>query len=448
MEKLLRQVGEKETEIDMLIKLSKEDLWKRDLDDFIEEWRFQLEDERKRQRAIVQGRRESKKFKVPAKNPTKKRKGYDEDLDDSEFDLHKPKKAATSSKITQSKITTFAPKPRIDWPTQSRRTSTDGTSDPIEELNDDVSSKRPEKEKKQAMKPKEGGTKTAKLAEESKPVVIVKTSDTRDVQAEKPKSRQARAVAKKPVKYVSSSESDSDNGDDLLGDVSKMVKGLPNTGIESKQFFSTSISRPGSSSGYQIQSKPTIKPAVESEDETDYVNLIPQQSPRRSILVTAKESTMTDDEDDVSIRAPTVPAKAVSKRVPAAKAAKADETTTKATSRAAKGTKAKANAPSKKTVQSPVAKAYAKKLAKKRVIDSDDEMEALADDMLQSSGSSRDDEGDALVNSKSAAARPSRRAAATTKKSTYVFDESSEDVDESSSGEPTEDEADSGFLSD
>ena len=41
VEKLLKQVGDKELEIDTLLKLTKEDLWKRDLDEFIAEWRFQ-----------------------------------------------------------------------------------------------------------------------------------------------------------------------------------------------------------------------------------------------------------------------------------------------------------------------------------------------------------------------------------------------------------------------
>src|SRR5699024_5978024 len=42
VDKLRKQIGEKEMEIDALIKLSKEDIWKQDLEDFISEWRFQL----------------------------------------------------------------------------------------------------------------------------------------------------------------------------------------------------------------------------------------------------------------------------------------------------------------------------------------------------------------------------------------------------------------------
>ena len=45
IEKLRRQIGDKELEIDALIKLSKEDLWNKDLDDFLDQWRFELENE-------------------------------------------------------------------------------------------------------------------------------------------------------------------------------------------------------------------------------------------------------------------------------------------------------------------------------------------------------------------------------------------------------------------
>jgi DNA topoisomerase-2 len=44
VEKLLRQIGDKEMEVDILMKKSKEDLWKHDLGEFIAEWRLQLEE--------------------------------------------------------------------------------------------------------------------------------------------------------------------------------------------------------------------------------------------------------------------------------------------------------------------------------------------------------------------------------------------------------------------
>ncbi len=97
IEKLSKQIGDMEGEIDKLIKLTKEDLWLRDLDAFINEWRFQLEDEeRLRKKAANMGRRASNKLKIGAKGPAaKKRKAQGEDPDDSDFGqlavMRKPK---------------------------------------------------------------------------------------------------------------------------------------------------------------------------------------------------------------------------------------------------------------------------------------------------------------------------------------------------------------------
>ena len=87
VEKLSKQIGDKEAEIDELIKLTKEDLWNSDLDAFINEWRFQIEDEeRMRKKASSMGRRASNKLKFGAKGPpARKRKAQGEDPDDSDF---------------------------------------------------------------------------------------------------------------------------------------------------------------------------------------------------------------------------------------------------------------------------------------------------------------------------------------------------------------------------
>ncbi|KMU81332.1 hypothetical protein CISG_08743 [Coccidioides immitis RMSCC 3703] len=99
VEKLLRQIGDKELEIDALIKLSKEDLWKRDLDEFITEWRNQLEDEERRaKKARSYGRRTSTKLKTAGRAPAgKKRKALGDD-DDSDF-APKAKKATVVNKV-------------------------------------------------------------------------------------------------------------------------------------------------------------------------------------------------------------------------------------------------------------------------------------------------------------------------------------------------------------
>ncbi len=215
-----------------------------------------------------------------------------------------------------------------------------------------------------------------------------------------------------------------------------MVKGLPALNGDSRSFFSTSASRPGSSAGYKAASRAPSKMVDDlSADETDYTKLVPQQSPRRSILVTAKDNQITDDEDDdVDTRLMSRPPP----RAPAAMSAK--PTNAKAPVPNAKPVKKAAKkevaAPSKKNTQSPVAKAYAKRLAKKKIIDSDDDIDAMADDILDSPASDGSEEAASLPARKTAAARPARRAATTTQKTTYTFDDD-ESNDAHSEEEPS-----------
>ncbi|KAL1952730.1 hypothetical protein VTO42DRAFT_4408 [Malbranchea cinnamomea] len=103
VEKLRQQIGDKEMEVDTLIKLSKEDIWKKDLDDFLEAWRTELEEERRREKKLSSmGRRASTKLKTGGRAPaSKKRKAVDgDDDDDSDFAAPKPKKStATVSRV-------------------------------------------------------------------------------------------------------------------------------------------------------------------------------------------------------------------------------------------------------------------------------------------------------------------------------------------------------------
>jgi DNA topoisomerase II len=451
VDKLLRQIGDKETEIDTLIKLSKEDLWKRDLDDFIAEWRFQLEDEDKRQRAITKvtkGRRTSKKFATAA--TFKKRKGLGDDSGDEDFEIAKPSKK-------QTKITAFqAPRSTLveDHPKTNafaglskmmRKSSTDGASDDPDVLahdeDDDLLEKPKPATKTKAPKPATSGnddikpkSMTAARTKENdtkarpKPKAVKADSDVEEV-ASRPAPRQARAATKKPINY--GTDSDSDNGDDLLGDVSNMVKGLPTNNGDSRSFFSSSISRPGSSAGYKTASRAPSKMIEDlSDDETDYTKLVPQQSPRRSILVTAKENNITEDEDEILDR-PSAPSRQQTKAVPPApKPTKVTAGTAKAKPPAKTTKKPALSAQPKKNPQSPVAKAYAKRLAKKRVVDSDDDINAMADDILDSPGNEEVGR-EASPPARKAGARPMRRAATTAKKASYAFDDDDDDDDES-----------------
>jgi DNA topoisomerase II len=424
VEKLRKQIGDKEMEVDELTKLSKEDLWKRDLDEFLAEWKFQLEDERTRARQIKGNRRASKKF-ATSKPVVKKKKGLGDYSDeDEDFAERKTKKAVAAPKPTAPKIEkqqtlmkeyVTQPHSKTGGFNSLARIHTDGASDELDFPSDEnappVKVSKPSKlVKEDSVEPK------PKKAAKSKHVQVKEDSDIEEV-VRKPTGR---AAAAKPIKYALDSDSD-DNGDDLLGDVGAMVKGLSSVGesaTESRPLFSTSI-RPGSSSGYKAPSRAASKPmAMEiSDDETDYNMLAPQSSPRRSILVTSKDKS--DDFDDSDVE-PILATKPKAKPVAAPKAAKA-------------APKEKKAAPAKKAVAkkvlplSPAAKAYAKRVAKKKIVDddSDDAMDvdAMADDILDSPAEDSDDDEEPVKE----VARPARRAAAAKPKKTYDFDEESDD---------------------
>jgi DNA topoisomerase-2 len=447
VDKLLRQIGDKETEIDTLIKLSKEDLWKRDLDDFITEWRFQLEDESQRQRAIgktVKNRRTSKKFVTAA--TVKKRKGLGDDSGDEDFEATKPSKKQTkilAFKAPRSFLVEDHPKTNAfaGLSKMMRKGSTDGASDDLDILdndeNIDLLSKKvkpvakqkptePEMSRNVDTKPKAKNTAHTKESDTKarpNPKAVRADSDVEEVTS-RPAARQARAATKKPINY--GTDSDSDNGDDLLGDVSNMVKGLPTTNSDSRSFFSTSISRPGSSAGYKTTSRAPSKIIDDlSDDETDYTKLVPQQSPRRSIVVTAKENSITDDEDDdMDIRP------ASSRQPP--KSVPPIQNPTKA---AATTAKAKA--------QTKVTKKPATAVASQKNPQSPDDIDAMADDILDSPGSEQAVR-EASPPTRKASARPARRAATTTKRTTYAF----EDDDDDNSDDVQSDEEPSAMFSD
>ena len=193
IEKLLKQIADREEEIDTLIKLTKEDLWNSDLDAFINEWRFQLEDEAKtRKKAAQMGRRASSKLKVDAKRPATK-------------------------KIKASKT---------------------------------------------------------KKAE----------SDDEDEEIFRPAiSRKPRAAPKKIPTY-NLSDSDS-NGDDLLFDVGKMVKGID-------------YAPTGSSAGLRKKSSSSARQTVDVDDENDYSKLAPPQASKGGAPVTARSMVISDDDMD------------------------------------------------------------------------------------------------------------------------------------------------------
>ncbi|NJR31513.1 hypothetical protein HC762_02000 [bacterium] len=444
VEKLLRQIGEIEAEVDTLIKLTKEDLWKKDLDLFIEEWRTQLEEEHQRKRRINNmGRRTSTKVKVAASGPTaKKRKGLG-DYDDDDFEDRPKAKKPAAPKVNRKEV--YVPKP-VQKPSQSLISAftASGQSSHGKDgvRTHDGASSDPEPEAKSAAAATDAGVKKAKPTVKSKAVAVPDDPDEEEM-VKKPGARRARAAASKPIRYEDGSDSDGSNGDDLLGDITNMVKGLPGgeskPSKDAKSLFLASRSVGNGSSSLKPTPSVAAKKYTEisDDDDTNFLGLVPQHSPRRSINVT-KNALLTDDEDEdeedvrpltthkgrtqaIQNPNPGVPAattiesldssedEPIKSKPNPAKSSKVAASSSKATKAAPKAAskppaaaatkqdpapkKSKAPAPAKKPVLSPAAKAYAAKQAKNvvrkktKLLDTDDEdeaIDAMADDLLDS----------------------------------------------------------------
>lgn len=485
VERLRRQIGDREMEVDDLIKLSKEDIWKKDLEEFINEWRFQLEDEERRLRKMQNmGRRASSKLMTGggrgAAAARKRKAATGDDPDDADFAAPKPKKTAAAKKKEQpvnslanflNKTTAKEPTPGADGaadsdsdfdfdmeilPKKSRgaakpkaktkaedddldleevpavnssRASVQPAPDPMD-LDDDELAAKP--------KPKPAAKRGPKA--KAKPADDDSGDEFLEIARATAPSKQAAPPgrARKPVKYTALSDSDSDNGDDLLGDVSQMVKGIGGDDSNARPLISER-SRAGSSASLMAPSKSKVSEF--DADETDYSKLIPQNSPRRSILVKPKDVSRIEDDDDEE-EEDEAPAKPTPKAKAAVKAKPATKTAAAAALKA-RGRPKKDAAPA----LSPAAKGYASKLAKtkapsKKAADDDfseDDIDAMANDILDSPAGKMDASDDEPAPRRAAASRPARRTAAATKKS-YVVEEESDE--EESADDFEEDESD------
>lgn len=419
IEKLLKQIGDREAEIDTLIKLTKEDLWNRDLDAFINEWRIQLEDEAKtRKKAAQMGRRASSKLKIDAKGPAaRKRKAKGEDPDDSDYGnlavakkpavvkraqpkvgllshlspLAKPgaatfkepavvkrappkagllshlsplaKPKATTSKAKTQGVRAVSKKSGDVQPSRiasDEDQSTREASDDAWMALDGVSQSKTEA----AVAPIFQKAKAA--AERKRPAPAEKVeSDDEDEEIVRPTiSRRPRAAAQKVPTY-NLDDSDS-NGDDLDFDVGKMVKGIDSAPADqisnSRPLFSASMSRPGSSAGLTKKSSSSAKQIMDiDDDDTDYSKLVPPQASKRGASVTARSMVISDDDidDDDGFRArvPSPPPN-TSKAPRAPKAAAAKATNPKAA--ASKATEPKTAASKSAKAKAPTAAAVNK----------------------------------------------------------------------------------------
>jgi len=414
----------------------------------VDEWRFQLEDEKKNQRKVANmGRRASNKLKIKAGAPGRKRKAGSDDSD-SEFAgatvpqtkttgpkaskavggllsyLHEPheksKKASKAkapsagAKAAQNMLDLLKKEDKVEdvW------TTLDGVSD------------------HNAKRPKAKVPAPIKKARAVKEAVESRDDDDADENLNGPAAnRQPRAAARKAVKY--NTLDDSSDGDDMLLDVGKMVKGIDTAAASadnSRPLFSASMSRPGSSAG--ISRKPTAsKTAFDLDgDDTDYSKLAPPTA-KKGPAVTARQTVLSDDDDDLSsdvVVAPAAKPKATTK-IPAKRGAKPKAAATKR--------EPAHSVMPKKMPLSPAAKAYAAKKAKTEKaakdavrldVDSEDEVEKMANEIMD-----EDEEDEEVV------ARPRRAAAAAPKKEWVVSDDEDEDEDEGGENEDSFDGDDS-----
>ncbi|EZF32142.1 DNA topoisomerase 2 [Trichophyton interdigitale MR816] len=442
VDKLRRQIGDKEMEVDALIKLSKEDLWRKDLDEFISEWRFQLEDEENRRKKIAsRGRRLSAKVKTGSRaTAAKKRKAGSGD--DSDFDVPKVKKAAVNRVQPKGGLLDFLSKAKPKPKATSRVDGADDSDDFEDEVMPKPKSRGAAKEAKAKPAPvpkrlsdadfmdiDSMGTDNPKREPSpvEKPKVVDDDSDIEMIP--KPTTQRSARNKQQPKKYHGFSTSEDEEDDDF--DVSAMVKGIdkkkPNTVSTGPTLFSEP-SRPAGGSS-KLPAKPAKETMEFDADETDYSKLIPQNSPRRSLLVKPKESKVFSDAEDDIEDEPKPAAKPTAKAKASSSSKSTSKPAAKASTTSARGRpkKAVAAAPEKekKTLQlSPAAKVYASKKAKaKKIVDdmSDDDIDAMANDIL-------DSEPEEAVKP-SSRARPSRRAATAAKRPVYALDDDSSEED-------------------
>ncbi|KAF2178235.1 type II DNA topoisomerase [Zopfia rhizophila CBS 207.26] len=490
VDKLFKQIGEKEMEVDALIKLTPKDIWNNDLDAFVEEWHNQLDEEAKQAKKIASmGRRASTKLGIGAGKGKgkKKRKMDDSDsLGDSDSDFGPVKKKAAVNKPKPGGLLSYLhkdnepPKKLSATEALKRGAASRSTAPKTNGVLSYLTKKEPTPATEGAMdvdEPEPAPT-APPATKKSRPAgskikipspIPVDSDEDSDVFAEVAKEeekkpaastvtgRAARGATKKAPKYIIDDDSESDdNGGDLLGDVSSMVKTIGGGSNEKPLFSSTANrpgsggnGRPGSATGFTTKISGRFGAPkngvvdVDEHDETNYEALMPQASPRKPAPRNVNDTIMgSDDDDDFGFGIK--PASKITTKPSAKPAAKpvAKATASKLTKPAAKPKATASTVVAKKTTQlSPAAKAYAAKFSKvkdtvpkpaaskKKVkVDSDDEMEDA--DVLANDILSDEEEDEPTPKPRAAIARPGRRAAAS--KAKYAVSDDEDESEEAS----------------
>jgi DNA topoisomerase-2 len=457
VERIQKQIGDKELEIDVIIKLSPKDLWNQDLDDFVEAWTNSIEEDAQRKKKLRNsGRRASAKLGT-AGGKTKKKKARAGSDDDSEYEGGKKKSTALKAIQDRAKAkgkgslwgNFLADGPPKAVPeklkAEPKVVELDDEFMDIDQIDTKPGAEREHDSELVAVK-KKGRLAAAKPKAPSKAIQLDADSDDDpflDV-AEEPVKKPApvptrAARAAKPKKYIVDDDSDASSfNDDNLGDITEMVKPLAQSTAAAGRTLFTAPTRPGSSHGLTSQkttnAKSKSKSPVDSDngiDDTDF-NALLQGSPRRALARPGDSNMGLSDDDDDTLGVPVRKTSAPKPKPAAAKPAAAS----KLVAKKPPAKKAAAAAP-KPIPLSPAAKAYklkqdkAKVAPKKKVVVSDDDDDDdLANDILVSD----EEMDDAPI------ARPSRRAAAT--KAKYTAGSDDEEDEESEDDYDVDDDSD------
>jgi len=422
VERLLKQIGDKEQEINVLSQKGPKDLWCEDLDELSNEWAQQLDEEAKRaKKAMSKGRRASAKLGIGAKS--KKRK-VDESDDYSDDDFG-PAKKKTTAKAVATKTAKGAQPSMSSWLT-AKDSKPAGIYSGLFDLDGKPQEKPPAEKQGLIKATSKTASATEALKQMTKPTVSLpmvvdldvddndvdmadvkpeEATDDSDVKptikaaskgraaTRKPKtydlsdedsadefheaaeepapkaatktavepSRKGRAVAHKPKKYAQSEDEASDFDDNDLGDLTNMVKGTSNA-VSGRPLLTTSASRP--SSGHGIRPSQTVRKTSGDADDTDWGKLA-ESSPKKA-EARPTDPMMLDDEDDsllLSTKKPLLKTGALNGTSKANGTTKSSAATTASKLKKAAAPATKSAPPPMKTL-SPAAKAYAAKQAK------------------------------------------------------------------------------------
>lgn len=415
LDRLKKQIAAKKAEHDELEGLSEKDLWCKDLDDFLEEWKTQLQLDAEIQTNIRRmGRRVSKKI-----GAGKGRRARDDD-DYNPVKAKTAKAAKAVVKVEPKAHERFASifgaaKPKAKPVTNDM--GNDGPSDAPEPASDFSDDDFAALSKKPAKKPS--------------PVESVSDAPAPPVTESAVNGRTKRAAASKAKTWaMDDDDSESDDDDKLLGDVGAMVRGIGESGTNANngRLSLFAMSRPESSHGNAasnglskgLKAKPSRTFDFDSHDDTNY-EMLARSSPAKSPKKDDVDSFLSDDDLPVVTKV-TKTAKASSSAaaskaplsvVPAAKKARGRPAGAKNKAKDAEPAK------SKPVHLSPAAKAYAAKKAskpKKPFFSDDDEDD---DDVAM-------EEPPSPVVPKPRG-RPARAAAVTKAKPIYVDDEDEDD---------------------